>query len=49
MKRGLEGNIQNGLEIFFFQFYLWISRVVLKTWVSGRMVLFCRKFNGLAV
>ena len=38
MKCGLEGNIQNGLGIFFF--FFWISRVVLKTWVGGRVSFF---------
>ena len=29
------------LEIFFFfKFYFWISRVVLKTWVGGRVSFF---------
>ena len=28
------------LKFFFFQFYLWISRVVLKTWVGGRLSYF---------
>ena len=38
MKCGLEGNIQSGLGIVFF--FFWISRVVLKTWVGGRVSFF---------
>ena len=38
MKRGLEGNIQSGLGICVcvcVSVCVWISRVVLKTWVGG--------------